>query len=159
MASPRAETLVSDLARLMISAIVIDGDVGDAACVEKTLALVKKVRLLCCLINTAHVLGDGLLLRLTPLRCDVIFGSKVDGAWDLYHFTRDMSLDVCSVIGWSVLSIYQRHTPQILRPYAGSLLNLTINSRHSEFLSTYWRICAFFNFAYQRLEKKCRLSM
>ncbi|QYT03692.1 Beta-ketoacyl synthase domain-containing protein [Trichoderma simmonsii] len=65
MASPGAEPLVSDLARLSISAIVIAGDVGDAACVEKTLALFKEVRPLRGPIKTADLLDDGLLSTLT----------------------------------------------------------------------------------------------
>ncbi|KAM5444850.1 hypothetical protein MferCBS31731_000305 [Microsporum ferrugineum] len=49
-------------------------------------------------VHAAGILDDGVLLALTPQRCDTTFRPKVDGSWNLHWLTRDMDLDLFIVL-------------------------------------------------------------
>ncbi|KAK4076963.1 uncharacterized protein Triagg1_3930 [Trichoderma aggressivum f. europaeum] len=130
MASPGAETIVSELSRLGAKVTVVAGDVGDANCVEKTLALFNDDRPLRGVFHAAGVLDDGLLSALTPLRCDAVFGPKVDGAWNLHRFTRGMDLDV--FIMFSSISGVIGTIGQANYAAANTFLDALAHLRHAE---------------------------
>ncbi|KAM5453540.1 hypothetical protein MaudCBS49596_002743 [Microsporum audouinii] len=50
------------------------------------------------IVHAAGILDDGVLLALTPQRCDTTFRPKVDGSWNLHWLTRDMDLDLFIVL-------------------------------------------------------------
>ena len=94
MKAPGAEALVDEVARLGATATVVACDVGDFSSVKSVMDIFNENRPLRGVIHAAGLVDSGVLSDLTPQQCAKTFKPKVDGAWNLHHFTQDMDLTI-----------------------------------------------------------------
>ncbi|OTA96033.1 hypothetical protein M434DRAFT_377008 [Hypoxylon sp. CO27-5] len=91
--SPGAKVLVDELALLGAKATVFAGNIADADSVKSMMAIFTSEKPLRGVIHTAGIVSDGVLSALTSERCEAVSRPKVNGAYYLHQFTRDMDLD------------------------------------------------------------------
>ncbi|WP_308340515.1 MULTISPECIES: thioester reductase domain-containing protein [unclassified Streptomyces] len=91
-AAPGADDLRASLTALGAEVAVAACDLADRESVAALLASVPDEWPLTGVVHAAGVLSDGLVTALTPERLDAVLRPKVDAAWHLHEFTRDLGL-------------------------------------------------------------------
>ncbi|AEW95943.1 MULTISPECIES: type I polyketide synthase [Streptomycetaceae] len=86
-----APALVGELSGLGARVVSVACDVADREQVRGLLARWPGERPLSAVVHAAGVLDDALLTSLTPERLEAVLRPKVDAAWYLHEFTRDLS--------------------------------------------------------------------
>ncbi|KAI1485001.1 KR domain-containing protein [Biscogniauxia mediterranea] len=93
MEAPGADALVTELSKLGVRVTVIASNIADPDTVKSIMATFSKDRPLRGVVHAAGVSDSGVLLAMTPERCEKALAPKVCGGWLLHQSTQDMDLD------------------------------------------------------------------
>ncbi len=103
-ASDELQAKIASWERRGVSATFVVADMGDARAVRELVERASALHPLRGVFHTAGALRDGLLRQAEVGAFTSIFGSKIGGAWELHHATKDLPLD-CFVLFSSIASL------------------------------------------------------
>ncbi|WP_343980507.1 SDR family NAD(P)-dependent oxidoreductase, partial [Streptosporangium amethystogenes] len=131
--APGAVELRAELIAHGVEVTVAACDMADRDAVAALLAGVDAEHPLTAVIHTAGVLADGTIPSLTPERLDTVLRPKVDAAWYLHEFTRD--LDLAAFVVFSSMAEVMGNAGQGNYAAANAFMDALVQARRAMGLS------------------------